>query len=163
MKNLRQVLLITGLICYSIIPLNAQDKIAKATPAEIAKDNAELKKKKGPTSIYKQSPSGLLYSIPDYAKGKGPKPAKYSNVKIQYALKTLDYKKTLHDWGGEKGLVVEVELDKLPYGMQECIKMMNIEAQCNFVLPPKLARNKYGVIGGGRALTGLVRLVSARP
>lgn len=163
MKNLRTILLAAGMVCCTMISLKAQDKIAKATPAQIAKDDAEVKKKKKEFGFYKEAPSGLLYSIQEYVKAKGPKPAKYSKVKIQYALKTVDYKQTLHDWGGEKGLIVEVPVDKLPYGLQECIKMMSIGQQCSFIMPTKLAKNKYGLVGGGRALIGMVSLVSVAP
>lgn len=159
MKNLKHVLL-AGICCFTTISLNAQVKISKATPAEIANDNKELKVN---IDDFKKSPSGLLYIFTDYdgKQNNRAKPAKYSKVRIQYALMTIDRKKMIKDWGGMKPPTSEVAVDKLPYGMQEVIKMMDIGTKCLFKLPAKLGNNKYGPIGNGRALTGTIELVDA--
>lgn len=109
-------------------------------------------------AFLKQSPTGLLYSIPDYEKGDKPKPAKFRKVRVQYSLRTVDYKEILRDFGTGKKAIVEVAPEELPYGIQECIKMMNIGAMCTFYMPAKLTKYKGGQVGGGRALFGSVKL-----
>lgn len=160
MKNLRTILIAAAMVCCTMISLKAQDKITKATPAQIANDKKELKKMKDILRL-KETPSGLVYLATFYVKPTGPKPAKYTKVKIQYSLMTADRKLRIHDWGGQKGLIVETQVDKLPYGLQECIKMMDIGSEYSFYLIPKLAKSKYEDIGKGRTLTGNIKLVSA--
>lgn len=157
MKNIKYFLAIAGLICGTIVWVNAQDKVSKATPAQIAKDNAEIKKAKD-YKFLKQSPTGLLYSITDHD-GKGnnkTKPTKYTKVKIKYSIHTIDHKVHIRDHGTKPP--VEMPLDKLPYGIQEAIKLMDIGQNCLFYFPAKLAKHKYGSVGNGRALAGFVEL-----
>ena len=172
MKILKKILFTAYVVLFAVNALQAQIRIAKATPAQIAADKKffqeAMKGKDFITEGLKKTPSGLLYRPAGPGSHKvaiAKKPAKFSKVKISYSLFTIeDYtskRKIIKHPNFEKPEVVP--FDKLPYGLQEAIKMMNIGEEYLFYMPAKLAKNKYGDFAGGRALSGMVDLVAALP
>ena len=149
-----------GIVFCSLFKLSAQEDNSAAMKRIRMKDEAEMKSIKATLSFLKTSPSGLMYSQMAYQKGKNAKPAKFTKVTIRYALRTIDNQKEVKAYNK---IPEEIALDKLPYGIQEAIKMMNLGAQCTVYMPASLSKSKYGDIGKGRAVGGLIELISVAP
>ena len=135
--------------------LRAQNTPPKATPEQIAEDQAFLKKNRSQPGIIETS-SGLQYKV--IKMGNGPKPQRLNRVTINYTLRLFNGKIV----GSNGNYPFDHHMDKAYFGMEEALKMMPVGSKWELWMPAKLCGSAFekNVGGEGRSLMCTIELLS---
>lgn len=127
---------IRGIFCGG-----GQDVVTPGPPSLAIYDAAFFSK---PGGDYKTTPSGLKYVILNEGIGESPKPT--DNVTVDYEGMLTDG--TVFDSSFDRGLPLDLPLDKVIPGWTEGLQLMKPGGEAVFYIPYKLAYGENGTPGG---------------